>query len=143
MPINNLQGGVQLSKFIKEFKEFAVKGNAIDLAVGVIIGAALGKIVASLVNDLIMPLVGIFLGGVDFSIWKIELPRFFNQPSPIYMNIGVFINTVIEFIIIAFVVFCIIKAINNLKKKKEEAPTPCLSKEEQLLTEIRDLLSRK
>ena len=133
-----------MSKFIREFKEFAVKGNAIDLAVGVIIGAALGKIVASLVNDLIMPLVGMFLGGVDFSNWKLELPRFFNQPNHIYMNIGVFINTVIEFIIIAFVVFCIIKAINNIKKKKEETiPVPCPSKEEQLLTEIRDLLSRK
>jgi large conductance mechanosensitive channel len=132
-----------LSKFIKEFKEFAVKGNAIDLAVGVIIGAAFGKIIASIVKDLVMPFVGMFLGGVNFSTWVIELPRFFNQPEPIYLNLGIFINTVIEFIIIALVIFCFIKAINKLKKKKEEAPPPGPSKEEQLLTEIRDLLSRK
>jgi len=133
-----------LNKFAKEFKEFAVKGNAVDLAVGVIIGAALGKIVSSIVNDLIMPIVGMFLGGVDFSSWKIELPRFFHQPNPIYLTLGNFINTVIEFLIIAFVVFCIIKAINKLKKKKETAaPIPAPSKEELLLTEIRDILSQK
>lgn len=133
-----------MSKFIKEFKEFAVKGNAIDLAVGVIIGAAFGKIIASIVKDLVMPFVGMFLGGVDFSTWMIELPRFFNQPDPIYLNLGIFINTVIEFIIIAIVIFCMVKAINKLKKKKEEAtPPPGPSKEEQLLTEIRDILSRK
>lgn len=133
-----------MGKFIKEFKEFAVKGNAIDLAVGVIIGAALGKIVASIVKDLVMPFVGMFLGGVDFATWKIELPRFFNQPDPIYMNLGIFINTVIEFIVIALVIFLMIKAINKFKKKKEEAaPPPGPSKEEQLLTEIRDILSKK
>lgn len=133
-----------MRKFIKEFKEFAIKGNAVDLAVGVIIGAALGKIVASIVKDLVMPIVGVFLGGVDFSTWRIELPRFFNQPEPIYLNLGIFINTIIEFIVIALVIFFIIKAINKLKKRNEEtAPPPGPSKEEQLLTEIRDLLSRK
>ena len=133
-----------MNKFVKEFKEFAVKGNAVDLAVGVIIGAALGKFVSAIVTDLIMPIVGMFLGGVDFSSWKIELPRFFHQPEAINLCIGDFINTAIEFLVIAFVVFCIIKAINKLKKKKEEpAPIPAPSKEEQLLTEIRDLLSQK
>lgn len=133
-----------MNKFVKEFKEFAVKGNAVDLAVGVIIGAALGKIVSSIVNDLIMPIVGMFLGGVDFSSWNIELPRFFHQPKAIYLTLGNFINTVIEFLIIAFVVFCIVKAINKLKKKKEAAaPIPAPSKEELLLTEIRDILSQK
>ena len=133
-----------MNKFVKEFKEFAVKGNAVDLAVGVIIGAAFGKIVSAIVNDLFMPIVGMFLGGVDFKSWKIELPRFFHQPDAIYLYLGDFINTVIEFLVIAFVVFCIIKAINKLKKKKEEvAPIPAPSKEEQLLTEIRDLLSQK
>mgnify|MGYP003753671529 CR=1 FL=1 len=129
-------------KFFKEFKEFAVKGNALDLAIGVIIGAAFGKIVASVVGDLVMPVVGMFLGGVDFSSWYIELPRFYNQPEPILLNLGSFINSVIEFIIIALVIFGIVKAINKLKKKKEEAPAGP-SKEEQLLTEIRDLLKNK
>lgn len=132
-----------MSKLVKEFKEFAIKGNAIDLAVGVVIGAAFGKIIASIVNDLVMPVVGMFLGGVNFADWKIELPRFFNQSEQIYLNLGVFINTVIEFIIIAFVIFLIVKAINRMKKKKEEAPPPGPSKEEQLLTEIRDLLAKK
>ena len=128
-------------KFFKEFKEFAVKGNALDLAIGVIIGAAFGKIVASVVGDLVMPVIGMFLGGVDFSSWVIELPRFFSQPEPNLLNLGIFINNVIEFIVIALVVFGIVKAINRFKRKKEEAPAEP-SKEEQLLTEIRDLLKK-
>jgi large conductance mechanosensitive channel len=132
-------------KLVKEFKEFAVKGNAFDLAVGVIIGAAFGKIVASVVNDIAMPVIGMFLGGVDFSSWKIELPRFFGQKDPAFMNLGIFINTVIEFVVIALVVFAIVKAINKMKRKKEEAPAapPVPSKEEQLLVEIRDILKSK
>lgn len=131
-------------KIIKEFKEFAIKGNAVDLAIGVIIGAAFGKIVSSIVNDLIMPVVGMFLGGVDFSNWKIELPRFFHQPEPISMNLGIFINTVIEFVIIALVIFLIVKAINVAKKKEEPDAAPAgPSKEEALLTEIRDILKQK
>lgn len=129
-------------KFFKEFKEFAIKGNAVDLAVGVIIGAAFGKIISSIVNDIAMPVIGMVLGGVDFSNWKIELPRLFNQPEPVYMNLGVFINTVIEFVIIALVIFAIVKAINSSKKKTEAAPTGP-TKEEMLLTEIRDLLKSK
>ena len=131
-----------MKKFMKEFKEFAVKGNAFDLAIGVIIGAAFGKIVSSLVNDIAMPIIGMFLGGVDFSKWAIDLPRFFNQSKTITLNIGVFINTVIEFIIIALVVFLVVKAINRFKKKKEDAPAEP-SKTEVLLSEIRDLLKDK
>ena len=134
-----------MKRFFKEFREFAVKGNAFDLAVGVIIGAAFGKIVSSVVKDIAMPFIGMFLGGVDFSSWKIELPRFFGQKDAIYLNLGVFINTVIEFVIIAFVVFLMVKAINRLKKKKEEAPAapPAPTNEELLLTEIRDILKDK
>jgi large conductance mechanosensitive channel len=114
------------------------------MAVGVIIGAAFGKIVSSIVNDLVMPLIGMILGGVDFSSWKIELPRIFNQPEPIYMNLGIFINTVIEFLIIALVIFLMVKAINAAKKKKAAEPAPAgPSKEEVLLTEIRDILKQK
>lgn len=131
-----------MKKFFEEFKTFAVKGNVIDLAVGVIIGAAFSKIVSSVVNDIAMPFIGMFLGGIDFKNWVIELPRFFNQPDAIKLNLGVFINTVIEFLIISFVIFLFVKAVNKLKKKKEEAPAeaPAPSNEEVLLTEIRDLL---
>lgn len=134
-----------MKKFLKEFKDFAVKGNAFDLAIAVIIGAAFGKIVTSVVNDLAMPIIGMFLGGVDFSSWKLELPRFFGQKNQIFLNLGTFINTVIEFVIIALVIFLVIKGLNAFKKKKEEAPAEpaAPSKEEQLLTEIRDILKNK
>jgi len=129
-------------KFFKEFKEFAVKGNVIDLAVGVIIGAAFSKIVSSVVNDIAMPFIGMFIGGIDFKHWVIELPQLFNRAEAITMNLGVFINTVIEFIILSFIIFLFVKAINRIKKKKEDAPgpEPTPSNEEVLLTEIRDLL---
>ena len=135
-----------MKKLARELKEFAVKGNAFELAVGVIIGAAFGKIISSVVNDLAMPIVGTFLGGVDFSSWQIELPLLFAQADPIYLNLGIFINTVIEFIIIALVVFAIVKSINKMKKKKEEAAAaapPAPSKEEQILAEIRDILKKQ
>ena len=134
-----------MKKLTKELKEFAVKGNAFELAVGVIIGAAFGKIISSVVNDLVMPFVGVFLGGIDFSSWKIELPMLFSQAEPIYLNLGIFINTVIEFLIIALVVFAVVKAVNKMNKKKEEAPAapPAPGKEEQLLTEIRDILKKQ
>ncbi len=133
------------SKFLREFKEFAVRGNVIDLAIGVIIGGAFSTITSSLVNDIVMPFIGMFLGGVDFSSWAIELPRFFGQEEPIMLNIGIFINTVIEFIILAFVVFLAVKAVNRMRRPKEEAPAapPAPSKEEVLLTEIRDILKDK
>ncbi len=132
-------------KFMGEFKAFAIKGNAIDLAVGVIIGAAFSKIVASIVTDIVMPFVGMLMGGVDFKSWFIELPRFFDQPEPIKMNLGVFINTVIEFLIIAFVVFLFVKAVNRLKKKQDEQPAApaAPTKEELLLAEIRDILKEQ
>ncbi len=136
-----------MSKFIKEFKEFAVKGNAIDMAVGVIIGAAFGKIVSSIVSDIIMPPIGWLIGGVDFTDLKFTLPV--NPLSPeikATINYGTFVQTIIEFVIIAFCVFILVKAINTLaKKKKEETPAapPAPTKEEILLTEIRDLLKNK
>lgn len=134
-----------MKKFVSEFKTFAVKGNVIDLAVGVIIGAAFSKIIASLVNDIAMPFIGMFLGGIDFKNLSIELPRFFNQPDAIMMNLGMFINTVIEFIILALVVFLFVKAINRFKKKQAEQPAApaAPTKEELLLAEIRDILKEQ
>ncbi|UOO37680.1 large-conductance mechanosensitive channel protein MscL [Oscillospiraceae bacterium CM] len=134
-----------MKKLISEFKSFAMKGNVMDLAVGVIIGAAFSKIISSLVNDIAMPFIGMFLGGVDFSSWVIDLPRFFGQQNPIVLKLGVFINTVIEFLILAVVVFMFIKLINSLKKKEKEAPSapPEPTREEVLLTEIRDILRDK
>lgn len=120
----------------QEFKTFAVKGNVMDLAVAVIIGGAFGKIVSSLVGDLIMPLVGLLMGGVNFSGLQIQLGK-------AVIKYGAFLQNVVDFIIIAFALFLVIRAINRLHKKKEEAVVlkePQASKEELLLTEIRDLL---
>ncbi|HEY4198525.1 MAG TPA: large-conductance mechanosensitive channel protein MscL [Mucilaginibacter sp.] len=132
---------------IKEFKEFAMRGNVVDLAVGVIIGAAFGKIVTSLVNDVIMPPIGYLTGGIDFKNLKVLIkpadPA--NKVAEVAINYGNFINTVIEFLIVAFCIFMVVKAINSLKKPEEAAPAaePIPTKEEVLLTEIRDLLARK
>src|ERR1700761_9463112 len=132
---------------VKEFKEFAMRGNVVDLAVGVIIGAAFGKIVTSLVNDIIMPPIGYLTGGIDFKNLKVVIKQ--GDPvkkiADVSINYGNFINTVIEFLIIAFCIFLMVKAINSLKKP-EEAPAPVdapPTKEEILLTEIRDLLAKK
>jgi large conductance mechanosensitive channel len=134
-------GGKKMKKLISEFKTFALKGNVMDLAVGVIIGAAFSKIVSSLVNDIFMPFAGMFIGGNSFENWVITLPQFFNKAEPVKMNIGLFINTVIEFLILAGIVFIFVKLMNKLLKKKEEtAPPPAPSNEEVLLAEIRDLL---
>ena len=139
-----------MSKFLSEFKEFAVKGNALDMAVGVIIGAAFGKIVSSIVDDIIMPPIGWLIGGVDFSNLKITLPAeqivegVATQPATI--NYGMFIQNVIDFLIVALCVFLLVKAINKLTKKKEQetpAAPPAPSAEEKLLTEIRDLMKNK
>lgn len=141
-----------MSKLLTEFKEFAVKGNAVDMAVGVIIGGAFGKIVSSIVDDLIMPPIGWLIGGVNFSDLKITLPA--NEvlgaaaAEPATINYGNFLQTTLNFIIIAFCVFMMVKAMNNLSKKKAEepaAPTPAPepSNEEKLLSEIRDLLKNK
>ncbi|MBQ0087798.1 MAG: large-conductance mechanosensitive channel protein MscL [Prevotellaceae bacterium] len=138
------------SKFIQEFKEFAIKGNAIDMAVGIIIGAAFGKIVSSLVDDIIMPPIGWLIGGVDFKDLMIKLPTMEIEGikmEEVAIKYGNFIQTTLDFIIIAFCVFLLVKAVIKLtsKKKEEEAtaPTPEPSNEEKLLTEIRDLLKNK
>jgi large conductance mechanosensitive channel len=128
---------------IKEFKQFAIKGNVVDLAVGVIIGAAFGKIVTSFVDDLIMPPVGYVLGGIDFSKkkWVIKPEDPSHKIAEVSVKYGLFINAIIQFLIVAFCVFLLVKIINALRMKEEEvaaaAPPP---KEEILLTEIRDIL---
>lgn len=133
--------------FIKEFKEFAVRGNVIDMAVGIIVGAAFGKIVSSFVGDVIMPPIGAILGGVDFTSLAFTLKEAVDGKPAVFLNYGKFIQTIVDFTIIAFAVFMGIKAIGSLKKKDQEAqpvPTvPELTKEEILLTEIRDLLKSK
>jgi large conductance mechanosensitive channel len=132
---------------VKEFKEFAIKGNVVDLAVGVIIGAAFGKIVTSLVTDIIMPPIGMITGGIDFKDWKIQLKAANDvaKTAAVNINIGNFINIVLEFLVIAFCIFLVVKGINTLKKKEAAAPAPPAepSKEEVLLTQIRDLLAKK
>jgi large conductance mechanosensitive channel len=141
-----------MKKFLKEFKEFINKGNVLGLAVGVIIGGAFSTITTSLTNDVIMPIVSIFLGGIDFSDMKVVLPTFFavaDDAAPNTLNYGSFISAVINFIILALVVFVIVKLVNKAmdvtKKKEEAAPAapPEPSAEEKLLTEIRDLLKEK
>ncbi|MDE5669767.1 MAG: large-conductance mechanosensitive channel protein MscL, partial [Duncaniella sp.] len=134
------------------FKEFAMRGNVIDMAVGVVIGAAFGKIISSLVDDIIMPLVGVVTGGINFTDykWVIQKAVVDSQTQEVLtpevtMNWGSWVQTLVDFIIVAFCIFVAIKAINQLKRKKEEAPAPAPapSKEEVLLTEIRDLLKEK
>ncbi|MDO8967291.1 MAG: large-conductance mechanosensitive channel protein MscL [Algoriphagus sp.] len=138
---------------LKEFKEFAVKGNVIDLAVAVIIGGAFGKIVSSFVNDIVMPPIGLLIGGVDFKDLNIILKDATTDAAgeavaAVTLNYGMFIQNVIDFAIIAFVIFLAIKGINNLSKKKEEAPAPpppppAPTASEKLLEEIRDLLKKQ
>ena len=130
---------------MKEFKEFAVKGNVVDMAVGIIIGAAFGKIVSSAVGDVIMPPIGVLLGGVDFSNLAFTVKEAAGEVPAVIISYGKFIQTVIDFTIIAFTIFIVIKGINSLKRKEEEAPAapPEPSKEEILLTEIRDLLKER
>lgn len=133
------------SKFIKDFKEFAIKGNAVQLAVGVIIGSAFGKIVSSIVDDIIMPPLGWLIGGVNFTDLKIKLPQNpLNPDVQVTINYGNFIQATIVFIIVAFCVFLLVKGMAALSRsnKEEEKPkaAPAPSKEEVLLTEIRDLL---
>ncbi|KAA5544071.1 large-conductance mechanosensitive channel protein MscL [Adhaeribacter rhizoryzae] len=131
---------------ISEFKQFAVKGNVIDLAVAVVIGAAFGAIVTSLVNDIVMPPIGMATGGVDFTDLKLQLSDPVMEGNRVVkegasINYGNFIQTVVNFLIIALAIFSMVKAINAMKRKEEAAPaTPTPSKEELLLTEIRDLL---
>jgi large conductance mechanosensitive channel len=130
---------------LQEFREFAVKGNAIDLAVGVVIGAAFGKIVTSLVNDVIMPPIGVLVGGADFSHLAVTLREKVGEDPEVVLSYGAFINAVIDFLIIALAIFALVKGMNTLRREKEEAPAtaPVLSREEQLLTEIRDALVQR
>ncbi len=144
------------SKFLKEFKEFAVKGNMFDMAIGVIIGGVFKDLVTSFTNNIIMPIISIFTGSIDFSSWKIRLPSLFGEKlNPEtgevienYLCFGDFLSAVISFLILAFVIFMMVKGMNRLrelgKKKEEEAPAPPPepSNEEKLLTEIRDLLKK-
>lgn len=127
---------------MQEFKSFAMRGNVVDMAVGIIIGGAFGKIVASFVNDVIMPPIGMLIGGVDFSDLALTLKEAVGEAPAVMINYGAFIQTLVDFTIIAFAIFLAVKAMNNLKKKEEEKPAapPAPSKEEVLLTEIRDLL---
>ncbi len=139
-----------MKKFLQEFKEFAMRGNVIDLAVGVVIGGAFGKITTSLVNDMILPAVSMLTGSVNFSDWKWVLKEAVVEngqeiAAAVSINYGVLLSTILDFIILAFAIFCMVKGINKLHRKKEEAlaeppAPPELSAEEKLLTEIRDLL---
>lgn len=131
--------------FFSDFKKFAMRGNVMDMAVGIIIGGAFGTIVNSLVNDVIMPPIGILLGGVDFSSLAVVLKQASGDDPAVVLSYGKFINTIVNFIIIAFSVFLMIRGINKLEHKEEEAPAPAPAaptKEEELLTEIRDLLKK-
>jgi len=126
----------------QEFKAFAMRGNVVDMAVGIIIGGAFGKIVSSFVGDVLMPPIGLALGGVDFSNLALTLQEATADSEAVTLNYGVFINTVLDFLIVAFAIFMMIKLLNAAKKKEEAAPAapPAPSKEEVLLTEIRDAL---
>lgn len=133
---------------IKEFKEFAVKGNVVDMAVGIIIGAAFSKIVSSVVADIVMPPIGLLIGGVDFTDLAVTLKAATPDADAVVIAYGKFIQTLLDFIIVAFAIFMVIKGINRLKRKEEAAPAPepapaPPSKEELLLSEIRDLLKER
>ena len=153
-----------MKKFLNEFKTFAMRGNVIDLAVGVVIGGAFGKITTSIVNDIIMPVIGVLTGGMNFSDWKIVLKEAVTsigadgleivEKAEVAITFGNTIAVIIDFIIIAFAVFCLVKGINSMHRQKEEPapepapepepePIPEPSAEEKLLTEIRDLLKEK
>lgn len=129
--------------FFKDFKEFAIKGNVIDLAVAVIIGGAFGKIVSSLVSDIIMPPIGLLMGGIDLTYLRVVLQQGPTEAETVALNYGRFLQQVIDFLIIAFSVFLIVRTYRRLERKKEETPAPspvAPTNEEKLLAEIRDLL---
>jgi large conductance mechanosensitive channel len=130
---------------MKEFKDFAMRGNVVDMAVGIVIGAAFGKIVSSFVADVIMPPLGMLLGKVNFADLAVTLKEASGEVAAVTMNYGKFIQTLVDFVIVAFAIFMVVKGMNSFKKKAEAAPAapPAPTKEETLLTEIRDLLKRK
>ena len=129
---------------MSEFKSFAMRGNVMDMAVGIVIGGAFGKIVSSFVNDVLMPPIGMMMGGVDFNDLAVVLKEASGDVAAVTLNYGSFIQTVVDFLIIAFAIFMVVKAMNNMKKKEEAAPAapPKPSAEEVLLTEIRDALKK-
>ena len=131
-------------KLVDEFKAFVMRGNVVDMAVGVIIGGAFGKIVTSLVNDIFMPIIGMVLGNVDFSSLEIKIGEPVEGAEQAAIRYGAFIQEIVNFLVIALCIFMVIKVINKLQKKKEEAPAPAPepTKEEVLLTEIRDALNK-
>ena len=127
---------------LKEFKDFAMKGNVVDLAVGVIMGAAFGTVVKSLVDDVLMPPLGYIAGGIDFSKLAIQIAEHGKDGKPVEIFYGKFINNTISFVIVAFAVFVLVKAMNAINRQKAEVPTPP-TKIEELLTQIRDALVKK
>ncbi len=130
---------------VKEFKTFAMRGNVMDMAVGIVIGVAFGKIVTSLVNDVIMPPIGLLMGGVDFSHLAVVLKSAAGSEPAVTLKYGMLINTVIDFLIVVFAIFMVVKGMNALKRKKEEAPVapPPPPVQEMLLRDIRDILRSK
>ena len=135
-----------MKKFFQEFKEFAMRGNVLDMAVGVILGGAFGKITTSLVNDVFMPLIGMLIGGVDLGKLNIVLNPPPDPAEAVTLGIGTFLTTIIDFVLVAFVIFLMIKTINRFRRKKEEEPAleePKGPTAEELLTEIRDLLKEQ
>ena len=144
-----------MKKFLSEFKDFAMRGNVIDMAIGVVIGGAFGKITTSLVDNIIMPLIGLLTGGIDLTKWDIVLKPavtemvdgVMTETTPaVMLGIGTFLSVIINFIIIAFVIFLLIKGMNRLHRKKEDEPAveqPAAPTSEELLTEIRDLLKER
>lgn len=129
---------------MSEFKSFAMRGNVVDMAVGIVIGGAFGKIVSSFVNDVLMPPIGMLMGGVDFSDLAFVLKKATEEAGAVTINYGSFVQTVLDFVIIAFAIFMVVKAMNKMKKKEEKAPAepPKPSAEVELLTEIRDALKK-
>lgn len=130
---------------MSEFKSFAMRGNVMDMAVGIVIGAAFGKIVSSFVNDVLMPPLGMLMGGVDFNALSVVLKEAVGEAGAVTLNYGAFIQTIVDFLIIAFAIFMVVKAMNSMKKKEEAAPAAPAkpSAEVELLTEIRDALKNK
>ena len=129
----------------KEFKEFTMKGNMLDMAIGIVIGAAFGKIVSSVVADVLMPPLGLLLAGVNFAALKLTLKEAVGNTAAVTLNYGAFLQTVVDFVIVAFAIFLMIRGINNMRKKQEEAPAAPAppSNQEVLLAEIRDLLKTR
>ena len=135
-----------MKKFFQEFKEFAMRGNVLDMAIGVVLGSAFGKITTSLVNDVFMPLIGLIIGGIDLGKLDIVLKAATDTSEAVTLGLGTFLTTIIDFILVAFVIFLMVKAINAFHKKKDEAPAPeepAGPTTEELLTEIRDLLKEQ